>query len=186
MSSGDDSGALERAQREAVVAAAAGWVGTPFHDCASVKGPRGGIDCANLLARVYEEAGVTGRIDTGRYSPSWFMHRDEERFAAFVMRYAVEIPEAEAGVGDTVLYKIGRCFAHGAIITEEWPNRIIHAHKQSRHVVIARPFDGDLAGRKTRFFTMWPRTGRPPRLDSLDDQGGCPTPESGEAGQRAV
>ena len=144
----------EMEQRAAVVRAAETWIGTPFHNCASVKGH--GVDCANLIARVYTEAGVLGEIDTGTYPPAWFMHRDEERFAEFVLRYGSEISLDMVRQGDTVLYKIGRCFAHGAIVVD-WPRLIIHAHFQSRRVVPSGAFDGDLAGRAVRFFTMWPR-----------------------------
>ena len=145
----------EAEERQAVIDAARSWIGTPFHDCAAVRGA--GIDCANLLARSFEEAGLTGPIDTGVYPPAWFLHRDEERFAEFVLRYAREITESEAGPGDIVLYKYGRCFAHGAIIVE-WPKLIVHAYKSARIVTEYRPFDGDLYGRPTRFFTIWPRT----------------------------
>lgn len=158
-----DDPRTEQEQRAAVVEAALSWIGTPFHNCAAVKGPQGGIDCAHLLARAYSEAGVTEDIQPGRYPPAWFLHRDEERFAEFVLRYAVECVEADAGPGDVVLYRIGRCFGHGAIIVE-WPKRIVHAHLSSRGVTLFGAFDGDLNGRATRFFTMWPKTGVPPRL----------------------
>ena len=152
----------EAEERQAVVDAARSWIGTPFHNCASVKGRSGGIDCANLLARAYEESGVCPPIDTGVYPPAWFLHRDEERFVEFVLRYGVEIPEEDVGPGDTVLYRIGRCFAHGAIVVS-WPGEIIHAHMSSRMVTPFGGYDGDLQGRATRFFTMWPRSGRAPR-----------------------
>lgn len=158
----------ESAERAAVVAAARSWLGTPFHNCAQVKGPRGGIDCAHLLARAYSESGVCDDIQPGKYPPAWFLHRDEEWFADFVLRYAVECDEADVGPGDTVLYKIGRCYAHGGIVVD-WPTLIIHAHMGSRFVVMSRAFDGDLLGRKVRFFTMWPRYGVPPRLAQTID-----------------
>ena len=152
----------ERLEREAVVQAAKSWLGTPFHNCAQVKGRNGGVDCAHLLARAYSESGVTEDIQPGRYPPAWFMHRDEERFVEFVERYAVECAEEDVGPGDTVIYRIGRCFAHGAIVVD-WPHTILHAHLSSRQVTLYGAFDGDLAGRQVRFFTMWPKHGEAPR-----------------------
>jgi hypothetical protein len=73
----------EEEQREAVVQAAYGWVRTPFHDCASVKGV--GVDCANLLAQVYEEAGVVDHVNITPYSPQWYLHKSEELFIGYIL-----------------------------------------------------------------------------------------------------
>jgi cell wall-associated NlpC family hydrolase len=138
--------------RAAVLAAAEAWIGTPFHDLARVKGA--GVDCAQLVAAVYHEAGIFGEIVSPAYSPQFMLHRDEERLADFVLRYAREIRADEARPADVVLYKIGRCFAHAAIIVE-WPREIIHAHKLSGKVVRMHPFTADLQDRPTRFFSAW-------------------------------
>ena len=138
--------------RAAVIAAARGWIGTPFHDLARVKGV--GVDCAQLIAGVFEEAGVVGHVDTGHYSPQHFLHSDGEQLATFVSRYAREITEAEVNPGDVVLYRVGRAYAHCAIVVD-WPGAIIHAHKLSGKVVEMRAFDADMQGRKVRFFSPW-------------------------------
>lgn len=140
------------ATRAAVIAAAREWIGTPFHDLARVKGV--GVDCAQLVAAAFHEAGVVAHIDTGHYSPQFMLHHGEERLAAFVMRYASEIDEARAGPADVVLYKVGRVFSHAAIIVE-WPREIIHAHKLSGKVVAMAPDIADLQGRAKRFFSVW-------------------------------
>jgi cell wall-associated NlpC family hydrolase len=145
----DDS---EREARGRVVSAARGWLGTPFHDLARVKGA--GVDCAQLLAACFFEAAAIPRVETGYYSPQHMLHDREERLAGFVLRYAREIGEAQAGPGDVVLYKVGRSFSHAAIVVD-WPHEIIHAHKLSGKVVAMPPFDADLAGRATRFFSIW-------------------------------
>jgi cell wall-associated NlpC family hydrolase len=142
-----------QAARQSVVAAARSWLGTPFHDCAAIKGV--GVDCAHLIARAYEEAGIIDHVEIERYSPQWFLHHSEELFLGYIERAgAREIAEADANMGDVVMYKIARCYAHGGIIVE-WPETIIHAHKPSRAVVTSGGMDGDLGGKSRRFFTLW-------------------------------
>jgi cell wall-associated NlpC family hydrolase len=139
-------------ERDRIVAAARGWIGTPFHNVARVKGA--GVDCAQLVAGVYEEAGVTPHIEAGYYAPQFMLHCREERLAEFVARYAHEIDERDAGPGDIVLYKVGHSFSHAAIIVD-WPHEIIHAHMLSRKVIAMEPFSADMHDRQTRFFSVW-------------------------------
>jgi cell wall-associated NlpC family hydrolase len=139
--------------REMVVAAAATWLGTPFHDNAAIKGV--GIDCAHLLAEAYEEAGIIPHLEIQPYSPQWFLHRSTELFIGYVLAAgAHEIEEPAAQAGDIVMYKVGRCYAHGAIIVA-WPRQIIHAHRPSGGVVTAHGLSGDLIEAPRRFFSMW-------------------------------
>jgi NlpC/P60 family putative phage cell wall peptidase len=133
--------------RAAVVTEAKTWIGTPFHHAARVKGA--GVDCLMLLAEVYERAGVTvGRINPPFYVPDWHLHRDAERYLDGLLRYArpVNVPEP----GDIALFRFGRTYSHGAIITE-WP-RLIHAY-WSIGVVWGDATLFPLAGRTVRFFT---------------------------------
>jgi cell wall-associated NlpC family hydrolase len=114
-----------------------------------------GVDCAQLLAASFEEAGIIPPTQTGHYAVQHFLHSDRELMAEFVLRYAHEIDEAKAGPGDVVLFKIHRAHAHAAIIVD-WPNAIIHAHKQSGMVIETPAFYGDMSRwRKTRFFSVW-------------------------------
>ena len=137
--------------RARVIDVARSYLGTPFHDGAQLRGV--GIDCANLLAATYTEAGLVPHVDIAPYSPQFMLHRDDPLFESYVRRFAHEIPEAEVQMGDIVLYKVGRSFAHGAIIVE-WPNKIIHAFKSFRMVAETGGFDADLRGRETKFFTI--------------------------------
>lgn len=94
-------------------------------------------------------------VEIAPYSPQWFMHRSTELFIGYVLAAgAREIEEPDARLGDIVMFKIGRCYAHGAIVVD-WSEEIIHAHKISGFVVSSRGADGDLNGRDRRFFTMW-------------------------------
>ena len=138
--------------RQRVVETARSWIGTPFHDVAGIKGV--GCDCAHLLARVYTEAGLVEPFAIAPYSPQFMLHRDEPLFENYVRRFAHEIAPEAVQPGDIVLYKVGRSFAHGAIIVD-WPARIIHAYKAFGLVAETHGFEGDLAGRQTKFFSLW-------------------------------
>lgn len=122
----------QQAARDRVEEIAIGFIGTPFHDHGEVKGA--GVDCATLLKCVFTEAGVVEPFTLDHYSPQFFLHRQEERYIGWVTRFAREIPQEQARPGDVVLYKIGMCFAHGALIVKPgWPS-IIHAHYAAKCV----------------------------------------------------
>src|SRR5581483_6420447 len=111
-------------QRHAVVKEAESWIGTPFHHAARVKGRNGGVDCLMLLAEVYERAGLTPPIAPPFYVPDWHLHRDAERYLDGLLAYAAEIDAPEPG--DIALFRFGRTFSHGAIVTQ-WPH-VVHAY----------------------------------------------------------
>ncbi|TAK97549.1 MAG: hypothetical protein EPO08_21155 [Rhodospirillaceae bacterium] len=145
----------EKKEREAVDRVAREWIGTPFHDNACVKGH--GADCAQLLRGVFVEAGVLEPFDIPYYSPQFFLHQSDERFLGWVTKFAREIELADVRTGDVVLYRIGKCFAHGAIVVAPgWPN-IIHAHHAARlvrpgfgtAVHLGAPVEG------VKFFSRW-------------------------------
>ena len=145
----------EGAERAAVVREAHGWLRTPYHPCAKVRGV--GVDCAQLPAAVYADAGVIAGITHGAYSPQWHMHHDDELYLAEVTSHAREIAGPPLP-GDFVLYQVGRCWAHGAIVVA-WPT-IIHA-LSGVGVVLGNGLLDPLAKkrlgeRRPRFFTLWP------------------------------
>ena len=138
------------AQRQAVIAEAESWIGTPFHHAARVKGA--GVDCLMLLAEVYEHAGVTGRVEPPFYVPDWHLHRDAERYMVGLLGYAREIDAP--GPGDVALFKFGRTFSHGTIVTS-WP-RLVHAY-WAIGVVWGDATLQPLKDREVRFFTPFPQ-----------------------------
>ena len=140
--------------RQRVVAEARSWVGTPYHHNQRVKG--GGVDCANLPAAVYAAANVISPIPAEEYSPQWHLHQSPERYLGRVLENATEF-DGPPGPGDFVLWKVGRCYAHGAIVVE-WPI-IIHA-VAGQGVILGNalrdPFDRKvLKDREPRYFTLW-------------------------------
>ncbi len=149
------------AARDRLDAIARSYIGTPFHDHGEVKGA--GVDCATLLKCVATEAGLVDPFQLDHYSPQFFLHQSEERYLGWIRKFAREIPQADALPGDIVLYKVGLCFAHGALIVKPgWPY-IIHAHYAARGV---RRDDGRRPRLGTsvlgiKFFSLFAKTGAP-------------------------
>ena len=109
-------------RRTAVVREAESWIGTPFHHAARIKGA--GVDCLMLLAEVYERAGICGHVEPPFYVPDWHLHQGTERYMQGLLHYTR--PVAAPLPGDIALFRFGRTFSHGAVVTL-WP-RLIHAY----------------------------------------------------------
>lgn len=117
-------------ERQVIISEARKWIGTSFHHEARVLGA--GVDCGQLLIAVYGAHGYMPLdYKLKHYSPDFAIHRDEEWYLSIVETFAkrVEVP----GPADIVLYKFGRLFSHGGIVTE-WPN-IVHAWIGARQVL---------------------------------------------------
>ncbi len=110
--------ARETIERARVVAEARKWVGTPYHACADVRGA--GVDCGMLLVRVFVDTGLLAPFDPRPYPEDWHLHRSEERYLYFASDRLGEV--AEPGPGDIIVFKYGRTFSHGAIVTGIDPN----------------------------------------------------------------
>lgn len=138
--------------RAAVVAEALSWVGTPYHHRAKLKGV--GVDCAQFVLAVYANAGLIRDFDTGEYPRDWHLHRSVERYMVHVLRFAAEIPVDEAKPADVVLFKIGRAYSHGAIVTT-YP-QVAHAVLKDGAVVLGDlDRDVDLLDREMKCFSYW-------------------------------
>ncbi len=116
--------------RQAVIAEARTWIGTPFHHNNSmVKGA--GVACGPLLIAVYGKLGipVPAVPDLGHFPMDWHENTSEERYLNILLGFTkvVEIPQP----GDIALFKIGQVHGHSAIVTA-WPEVI---HVLWRHVV---------------------------------------------------
>lgn len=132
--------------RDAVIAEARSWIGTPFHHQARIKGV--GVDCGQLLAAVYETACDMEPMDFGYYPRDWFLHADDERYMDQVAARCKPVDEPQPG--DIALFKIGRAYAHGAIVID-WP-MVIHARWNTpvEYFDVTKP---PLAGREVLFFS---------------------------------
>jgi cell wall-associated NlpC family hydrolase len=144
-------------QRQAVVAEAMSWIGTPYINNGCIKGRRGGVDCAMLLVGVYGNLGYLPEgFDPRPYSPQWHVHKDEEKYMDYVRKFAHEIP-GPPKPGDVAMFLIGKVHAHGAIVTE-WP-LVVHAMGGDRveledvsKMIIGKRALGNVP---QRFFTIW-------------------------------
>jgi len=139
----------ESVKRAAVVTEAQSWLRTPYHHRGRLKGV--GADCAQLPAAVYAACGLIPEPPLDDYPRDWHLHRSAERYMERVTQYASEI-FTDPLPGDFVLYRWGRCFAHGAIVVR-WPH-IIHA-VIGEGVVLGDGTSGRLAGRQRKTFTLW-------------------------------
>ncbi len=149
---------IESAQRSAVVAAARSWIGTPYHNCADIKGA--GVDCGMLLVRVFVDSGLVEPFEPRPYPPDWHLHRSEEKYLGFVFDRAHQV--AKAGPGDVAVFRFGRCYSHGGIVTVAAPLTIVHAYHPARGViedVVGRDARLSAPAREPRFFSIWARQG---------------------------
>jgi cell wall-associated NlpC family hydrolase len=143
----------EAKTRAAIVAEALEWEGTPYLSRARIKGV--GVDCAMLPSAVYHAVGLIPDLHPD-YPADWMLHRDEERFLAYVTPWAREIDESELGPGDMVIWKFGRTYSHSAIVIDL--PIVLHAVVRGQAVVrgdITR--DVDLIDRPRKFFSLFPR-----------------------------
>jgi NlpC/P60 family putative phage cell wall peptidase len=144
----------ELSARPRVVAAAREWVGTPYHHMADVKGA--GCDCAMLLVRVYCDLGLVEPFDPRPYTRDWMLHRDEERYLGFLLARARAV--ASPAPGDVALFRYGRCYSHGGIVTRRDPLTIVHAFAPARRVVeeeLVHNVELFQRVRDARFASLW-------------------------------
>ncbi|WP_375588897.1 NlpC/P60 family protein [Hoeflea alexandrii] len=112
-----------------IVAAARGWIGTPYRHQGSRKGV--GCDCLGLVRGVWTE--ITGSVtqDPGAYAPDWAERAGAERLLAAARLHCGDpIPLPEAMVGDIVLFRWrdGVSAKHAGILSG--PDHFIHAYEQ--------------------------------------------------------
>ena len=140
--------------RARVIEAARAWIGTPYHHMADLHGV--GVDCAMLLVRVFCDVGLVAPFDPRPYTRDWMLHRDDERYLGFLLASAREVETPRSG--DVILFRVGRCYAHGGLVTLSDPLTILHAFAPAARVLeepVAR--NSQLAGRlgAARFFSHW-------------------------------
>ena len=144
----------ESEQRCAIVREARSWVRTPYHPQGDIKGI--GVDCGMLLVRVFVDTGLCEPFDPRPYADDWYLHRAEERYLGFIFDRTREV--AAPLPGDVMVFRYGRCYAHGGIVTTTAPLTIVHAFQPAGLV-----FEEEVAGnlvlsapqRRPKFFSYW-------------------------------
>jgi cell wall-associated NlpC family hydrolase len=123
---------LSDLQREEIVAITMTWLNTPYRGWSKVKGA--GVDCGQLLAAVYQEAGlIPDDITLPTDYPLFVgLHQASTEYVDLVLQFFDEIPESEVLPGDVVVWRLtgSKSYCHGAIIVE-WPTCFIHAYGKS-------------------------------------------------------
>lgn len=110
--------------REKIIQEAMTWLGTPYHQCARIKGV--GVDCGLFVAQVMENVGVLPHIEPGFYTAEHALHSSLEIFKGLVEKYLYPVKGREPLPGDVILYKFGLCRSHAAIVVD-YP-KIIHSY----------------------------------------------------------
>jgi len=116
--------------RAKIVAAARGWLGTPYRHQASAKGL--GADCLGLVRGVWREVMGAEPEAVPAYSPDWAEVEAGERLLEAARRWLVEIAVEAARPGDVLLFRMSpeAAVKHCAILSaDDGPEpRMIHAY----------------------------------------------------------
>ena len=150
----------EAAERGKIVAEARKWIGTPYHNCADVLGV--GVDCGMLIVRCFVDSSLCAPFDPRPYPPDWHLHRGEERYLGFVFDRCAETDAPEPG--DVIVFRYGRCYSHGGIVTRREPLTFVHAFWPAKAVVeeeLSRNVQLCMPSRARRFFSYWKKTPQP-------------------------
>ncbi|OZA19106.1 MAG: peptidase [Rhodobacterales bacterium 17-64-5] len=117
---------MTAADPDAVIAAARAWLGTPYHDQASLRGV--GCDCLGLARGVWRDVVGAEPQAIPPYSRDWGETGAHEVLADGARAIMIEITVAEKGSGVLVLFRMApRAIAkHVGILTT--PNHFIHAY----------------------------------------------------------
>lgn len=154
----------EQEEREKVVAEVRSWIGTPYHHMACVKGA--GVDCGQIIKATYEATGMIEPFILEKYAHDWHFHRDEEAYLGSLTLYCDLISEGDLTLderaedpdfrplpGDVIMFKIGRTYSHGCMVTE-WP-LVVHANHGSDCVEEIVALGSVMARRPSRVYSVW-------------------------------
>lgn len=135
---------IDHADRAAMVAAARRMLGVPFQHAGRNKN---GVDCVGLLILASREAGIFIADDT-----SYSTVVNADYLWRRLLTSCTQIEQADAGIGDVVLFKINGSAQHVAMITEVEPRlSIIHSF-QTLGRVVEHEFDRHWLGRVAGYF----------------------------------
>jgi NlpC/P60 family putative phage cell wall peptidase len=141
------------ANPEAVIAAARSWLGTPYHDQASVRGV--GCDCLGLARGVWREVVGPEPFPIPTYNRDWGETGPREVLAEGARVAMIEVDPRDAASGALFLFRMQpRAIAkHVGIFTA--PDRFIHAYE--RLGVIEQPLT-QAWQRRAAFAFKFPRS----------------------------
>jgi len=119
---------LSGADPALVVATARSWLGTPYHDQASLRGV--GCDCLGLARGVWREVVGNEPFPIPPYSRDWGETGPHEVLAEGAASMLIPIAPTDVGPGALILFRMTpRAIAkHVGILTE--PDRFIHSYER--------------------------------------------------------
>ena len=119
---------MSAADTDLVVAVARSWLGTPYHDQASLRGV--GCDCLGLARGVWREVVGAESLPIPPYSRDWGETGPHEVLAIGARRLMAEIAIADTTTGALVLFRMApRAIAkHVGILTG--PDSFIHSYER--------------------------------------------------------
>jgi NlpC/P60 family putative phage cell wall peptidase len=114
-----------RLERTDIVAAARGWLGTPYHHQASMRGV--GTDCLGLVRGVWREIYANDAELPPAYTRDWAEASGQETLLAAAGRHLAETTPAAARPGDILVFRLraGLVAKHTGIMSA--PSAFIHA-----------------------------------------------------------
>ncbi|QDY99055.1 peptidase P60 [Nitratireductor mangrovi] len=120
-----------------IVAAARGWIGTPYVHQASVRGA--GCDCLGLLRGIWREIVGPEPEAAPPYSPGWAEVSGRETLLETARRHLVEIAIDTAAPGSVLLFRWRPDLPvkHCGIVSA--PGRMVHAYERAGVTEIALP-----------------------------------------------
>ena len=115
-------------KRDQIIGSARGWLGTPYHHQASVKGV--GCDCLGLVRGVWRALYGYEAANIPAYSPDWGDATNSESLLAAGRTYLQEIALDDMGPGDVfaIRWRGAKSAKHLGILTGE--ARFIHAYEK--------------------------------------------------------
>lgn len=112
-----------------IVKAARRWIGTPYHDQASVRGV--GCDCLGLLRGVWRDVVGPEPMPVPPYSRDWGEAGPVEVLAEAARVAMQELDVSEARTGDVILFRMraGAIAKHVGILSSK--TTFIHAYERA-------------------------------------------------------
>ncbi len=117
------------AREDEIIAAARGWLGTPYLHQASLRGV--GTDCLGLVRGVWREVVGEEPEQPPAYAPGWAEMGGGEAMAEAARRHLIEIPCTEYRAGDVLLFRWRGSLPakHAGIAVSR--GAMVHAHEDA-------------------------------------------------------
>jgi len=113
--------------RTRIIALARGWLGTPYHHRASVRGA--GCDCIGLIAGLWRELYGAEPEAPGAYTGDWAEATGSEALLEAAARHLRPVLPADALPGDVLIFRLRQNVVakHAAILVN--PTHMVHAQE---------------------------------------------------------